>query len=98
MVAHGGHEVAFHGEYREIVPDERIVTTEVYEMPGAEAVPDAGAPLNVVTFAETDGRTTLTLLVECPTRELRDLIIDSGMETGMQEQMDVLEQVAISLR
>jgi uncharacterized protein YndB with AHSA1/START domain len=98
MVAHGGHEVAFHGEYREIVPDERIVTTEVYEMPGAEAVRDADAPLNIVTFAETDGRTTLTLLVECPTRELRDLIIDSGMETGMQEQMDVLEQVAISLR
>jgi uncharacterized protein YndB with AHSA1/START domain len=98
MVAHGGHEVAFHGEYREIVPAERIVTTEVYEMPGAEAVPDAEAPLNIVTFAETDGRTTLTLLVECPTRELRDLIIDSGMETGMQEQMDVLEQVAISLR
>src|SRR4051812_20409312 len=34
MVAKGGFEVAFHGEYREIVPDERIVTTEVYEMPG----------------------------------------------------------------
>ena len=36
MVADGGFEVAFHGEYREIVADERIVTTEVYEMPGAE--------------------------------------------------------------
>src|SRR5688572_26386885 len=31
MVANGGFEVAFHGEYREIVPNERIVTTEVYE-------------------------------------------------------------------
>ena len=31
MVANGGFEVAFHGEYREIVPDERIVNTEVYE-------------------------------------------------------------------
>jgi uncharacterized protein YndB with AHSA1/START domain len=27
MVADGGMEVAFHGEYREIVPDERLVTT-----------------------------------------------------------------------
>ena len=31
MIAHGEFEVAFHGEYREIVPDERIVSTEVYE-------------------------------------------------------------------
>src|ERR1700740_2874286 len=39
MTAHGGFEVAFHGEYREIVPDERIVSTEVYEgAPGAEAL------------------------------------------------------------
>ena len=31
MIASGGHEVGFHGEYREIVPDELIVWTEVYE-------------------------------------------------------------------
>ena len=98
MVAEGGFEVAFHGEYREIVPDERIVTTEVYEMPGAEALPDAQAPLNTVVFTEVDGRTTLTLLVQTTSGELRDQIMDSGMEVGMQEQMDVLEQVAISLR
>ena len=49
MVADGGFEVAFHGEYREIVPNERIVSTEVYEgMPDAEA-------LNTTTFTE-DGR------------------------------------------
>ena len=95
MVASGGYEVAFHGEYREIVPDERIVTTEVYEMPDA---PEGNPPLNIVSFSEVDGRTTLTLLVQTTTKELRDTIIESGMETGMQEQMDVLEQVAISLR
>jgi uncharacterized protein YndB with AHSA1/START domain len=98
MVANGGFEVAFHGEYREIVPDERIVNTEVYEMPEAEQLPEADAPLNVVTFAEADGRTTLTLLVQCTTKELRDQIIDSGMEAGMQEGLDLLEQVAVSLR
>jgi len=95
MVASGGHEVAFHGEYREIVPNERIVTTEVYEMPDP---PEGEAPLNIVTFTEVDGRTILTLLVQCTTKELRDLIIDSGMEVGMQEQMDLLEQIASSLR
>ena len=98
MVAQRGFEVAFHGEYREIVPDERIVTTEVYEMPGAEAQPEAEAPLNIITFTEVDGRTTLTLLVQTTSKELRDTIIDSGMEAGMQEGLDLLEQVAISLR
>lgn len=95
MVANGGFEVAFHGEYREIVPNERIVTTEIYEMPEA---PEGEAPLNIVTFTEADGRTLLTLLVQCPNKEVRDLIINSGMEVGMQEGMDLLEQVAISLR
>src|ERR671920_1538272 len=57
MVADGGFEVAFHGEYREIVANERIVSTEVYEgMPEAEA-------LDTVTFTEADGRTTLEVLV-----------------------------------
>jgi len=87
MVAEGGHEVAFHGEYRELVPDERIVTTEVFEgMPG-EVV------LDVVTFREADGRTTLELLVECGSRAARDMIVQTGMEAGMQEQMDRLEEL-----
>jgi uncharacterized protein YndB with AHSA1/START domain len=98
MIAHGEFEVAFHGEFREIVPNERIVTTEVYEMPGADAPPDADVPLNIITFTEVDSRTTLTLLVQCTSKELRDTIINSGMEGGMQEGLDLLEQVAISLR
>jgi uncharacterized protein YndB with AHSA1/START domain len=94
MVAHGGFEVGFHGEYREIVPNERIVSTEVYE-----GIPDgeANAALNTVTFTKADGRTTLTLLVQMPNKEGRDAILSSGMEVGMQEQLDVLEQLAISL-
>ena len=95
MVANGGFEVAFHGEYREIVPNQRIVNTEVYELPGAA---DAEGALNTVTFTEVDGRTTLTLLVQAPSREIRDEILSSGMEVGMQEQMELLEQLAVSLR
>jgi uncharacterized protein YndB with AHSA1/START domain len=94
MVTDGGFEVAFHGQYREIVPDERVVTTEVYEMPEAS---EEGV-LNTLTFTEVDGRTTLTILVQCPSKEVRDAIIDSGMEAGMQDAMDLLEQVAVSLR
>ena len=91
MTANGGFEVAFHGEYREIVPDERIVSTEVYEgAPDSEVV-------NIVTFTETDGRTTLELLTQCPDQGTRDAIIGSGMEGGMQEGMDLLEQIAIEL-
>jgi uncharacterized protein YndB with AHSA1/START domain len=93
MEAGGGFEVAFHGEYLEIVPDERIVTTEVFEGMALEGDP----PLNVVTFSEAGGRTTLELLVRTASKELRDVILNSGMEAGMQEQLDVLEQLAISL-
>jgi uncharacterized protein YndB with AHSA1/START domain len=97
MVADGGFEVGFHGEYREIVPNERIVSTEVYEgMPQGDG-PEQGT-LNTATFTEADGRTTLTILVHAPSKEIRDAIIDSGMEAGMQDAMDLLEQVAVSLR
>jgi uncharacterized protein YndB with AHSA1/START domain len=95
MVAHGGMEVAFHGEYREIVPNERVVSTEAFE---GVPDPDANATLNTLTLTEADGRTTLEVLVQAPSKEVRDAIIDSGMEVGMQEAMDALEQVAKSLR
>jgi uncharacterized protein YndB with AHSA1/START domain len=97
MVADGGFEVAFHGEYREIVPNEQIVSTEVYEGAPQGEGPEQGT-LNTATFTEADGRTTLTILVQAPSKEIRDAIIDSGMEAGMQDAMDLLEQVAISLR
>jgi uncharacterized protein YndB with AHSA1/START domain len=98
MLADRGFEVAFHGEFREIVPNERLVTTEVYEMPGADPLPPEDEPLNIVTFTETGGRTTLEILVQTTSQELRDAIVNSGMEAGMQESMDRLEQVAIELR
>lgn len=91
MVANEGFEVAFHGEYHELVPNERIVSTEVFE-----GFPDAGS-VNTVTLAEVGGRTTLTTLVQHETAEHRDMHINSGMEGGMQEAFDRLEQVAISL-
>ena len=54
--------------------------------------------MNTITFTEVDGRTTLKMLVQHTSKEDRDGHINSGMEGGMQESMDALEQVAISLR
>ena len=91
-MANKGFEVAFHGEYREISEPDRLVNTEIYE----------GAPEGVgvvtTTFTEEGGRTTMSQLCEYGDRKVRDAVIDSGMEGGMQEALDHLEQVAVSLR
>ena len=87
-----GNEYGFRGEYREVLPNERIVSTEVYEgTPGAQA-------LNTVTFEEREGRTTLTVLVQHSSKAARDAHLGSGMEAGMQEALDLLERVTVSLR
>ena len=87
MIADGGLEVAFHGTYREIVPNERLVFTEVFEgLPDAEAVTS-------LTFTEQDGRTMLHCHVQHSCQEHRDGHIASGMEGGMQVSMDRLEDL-----
>jgi uncharacterized protein YndB with AHSA1/START domain len=90
MVANNGMEVAFHGEYREIIPDTRIVYSEVFE-----GAPDAEA-LTTVTFTEAAGRTTLTILVRYDSAQDRDAH-SNYMDDGLQEALGLLEQAAISL-
>ncbi len=97
-VTEDGFEVGFHGEYREIVPNERIVSTETYEGLPEGVSEEDGTTVNTATFTEADGRTTLTILVQAPSKETRDAIIDSGMEAGLQDALDLLEEAAISLR
>jgi len=98
MVADDGMEVGFHGEYREIVPNERIVSTEVYEGLPEGVSEEEGGTVNTATFLEADGRTTVTILVQAANKVSRDAIIESGMEGGLQDALDLLEQVAVSLR
>jgi uncharacterized protein YndB with AHSA1/START domain len=94
MTANAGFEVAFHGDYREIVAPERLVNTEAFEgIPD----PDANAALCTVTLTEKDGRTYLENLIEHHDQAGRDMHINSGMEAGMQESMDALEKVAAAL-
>jgi uncharacterized protein YndB with AHSA1/START domain len=93
MVASEGFEVAFHGEFREVEPDERLVTTEVFEGAG----PDAEAALVTTVFRADGDRTLLEQVMEVSSREVRDMIIATGMEGGMQESYDSLEAVAAGL-
>jgi uncharacterized protein YndB with AHSA1/START domain len=97
MIADGGFEVGFHGEYLELVPNELIVSTEIYEGLPEGVSDEEGGTVNTATFAEADGRTTLTLLIQATNKTSRDAIIDSGMEAGLQDALDLLEQVALSL-
>jgi uncharacterized protein YndB with AHSA1/START domain len=98
MTANEGFEVGFHGEFHEIVPNERLVNTEAYDTgPGAEEAQGLEPAMVTTTFESVDGRTLLTQVTECHSNEVRDMIIESGMEAGMQESMDRLEEVAAAL-
>jgi len=91
MVTPDGTEVAFHGEYHEVVPGERIVQTEIYD-----PFPDAAA-VDTLEFEDLDGRTRVTMLVVHQLKEHRDAHVESGMEEGLQDALDLLEGVAQSL-
>ena len=98
MVTPDGFEVAFHGEYVELVPDERIVTREVYEGLPEGVTEEQGSTVNTATFADAgEGRTELTLLIQTTSKFARDAIIESGMEDGLQDALDLLEETAQSL-
>ncbi|MDO8187479.1 SRPBCC family protein [Conexibacter sp. JD483] len=91
MVAHGDFEVAFNGVYQEIAEHERIVNTEIFE-----GMADARS-LVTNSFVDLGDRTRMEMLIDHDSKEARDGHINSGMEGGMQESMDRLEQVARSL-
>lgn len=86
----GEMEVGFHGEYREIQRPHRLVATEAYEgIPD----PDDNAALNILTLDEADGVTTMQILVQHSSKEARDAVIATGMESGMQVSFDRLEDL-----
>ena len=88
-----GNEMGMGGVYREIVPAERIVATEKFDeawYPG-EAV-------GTVVFIEQAGRTTITQTILYDSREARDAVMKSPMESGVAAGYDRLEQLLSSLR
>jgi len=87
-----GSLAAFYGAYREIVPPERLVFTEIYE-----PFPD-GESLVTVVFAEENGKTRMTLTAEYPSIDVRDMVLKSGMESGAAISYDRLEEIAKELQ
>jgi uncharacterized protein YndB with AHSA1/START domain len=87
-----GQEFAFSGVYKEIVPPERVVTTEGWEaMPGHEYVA-------TMTLEEIDGKTKMTNRLRYQSVEDRDGHLQSGMEGGMRETLDRLAELLATMR
>ena len=89
---HPRGEAAFHGEYREIAPPGRLVFTEIFE-----EFPDV---VSVVTaeFVEESGKTRLIATVQYPSREVRDMVISTGMSKGAGISYDRLEDLLANLQ
>ncbi len=94
----GDMEVSFHGRFQEVVRPGRIVNTEIYEgVPGVTTETEEGGALNTNMITERDGVTTLHVHVECFSPEVLKMILDSGMESGMQLSYDRMEELAFQL-
>lgn len=86
-----GDLATFYGVYREVVPPERVVFTEIFEpFPDAESVVTA-------VLTEEDGKTRLTATVIDPSLEIRDMVLQSGMARGAAISYDRLDEVASGL-
>jgi uncharacterized protein YndB with AHSA1/START domain len=92
FIAHDsdGNEQGFRGTYREITPPERIVQTFEWEgMPGHVSVETA-------TLEDLGDRTKLTTVSIFHTTEERDGMLQSGMERGMNETYQRLDELLAS--
>lgn len=76
------------GVFREIVKPERLVVTEKFDDPWY-----AGEAIDTTTFVESDGQTTLTTTVLYVSKEVRDGVLKSPMESGVAKSYDSLAAV-----
>jgi uncharacterized protein YndB with AHSA1/START domain len=89
---HPKGEAAFHGVYREVAAPDRVVFTEIFEeFPDAESVVTA-------VYTEEHGKTRLTATVLYPSREVRDMVLKTGMQHGAAISYDRLEDVVGRLK
>ena len=80
-----GNEMGMRGEYREIAPPERLVSTESWGGDWPET-------LNTLILTEEDGKTTITLTVLYPSKEARDAALQTGIEEGIAASFDRLAE------
>ena len=86
-----GQAPDFYGVVREVVPPERIVYTEIFApFPDVESVVTA-------VLTEESGQTRLSVRCTYPSRDVRDMVMKSGMERGAAISYDRLEDVAREL-
>ncbi len=87
----GGQQLGMRGAYLEIQAPERSVHTEWFDdYPGESQVTSV--------FSEEGGKTTLTITVLYPSREVRDSVIQFGTEHGAAESYDKLAELLASGR
>ena len=87
-----GNEMGMGGVYREIVPPERIVQTELFDQDWT-----GGETLGTCTLTEQNSRTTLTINVLYSSKEARDGALRTGMTEGMTAGYDRLAELLTSL-
>ena len=86
-----GRIPAFYGVYREIAPPDRLVNTEIFE-----PYPDVESVVTTV-LTEENGKTRITVTASYPSKDVRDMVLQTGMETGAAISYDRLEDVATGL-
>lgn len=87
-----GSKMGMGGEFREVVSPERLVCTEKFDDPWYP-----GESLNTLLLVERDGTTTLTQTMRYDSREIRDAVLKSPMESGVAVSYDRLEKILASL-
>lgn len=85
-----GTEMEMHGVYREVVPPERLVSTESWGGDWPETV-------NTLLLSEENGRTTIASWVRYPSKEARDAALRTGMKDGMATSFDRLDEYLASI-
>jgi uncharacterized protein YndB with AHSA1/START domain len=80
-----GTEMEMRGEYREVTPPVRLVSTESWGGDWPETI-------NTVTLSEEDGKTTITQTVLYPSQEARDAALETGMKDGVSQSFDRLAE------
>jgi uncharacterized protein YndB with AHSA1/START domain len=86
-----GELATFYGVYREVAPPERVVFTEIFEpFPDGESVVTA-------VLTEEQGKTRLTATCLYPSLEVRNMVLQTGMEKGAALSYDRLDEVAKGL-
>ena len=88
---HPKGEVTFYGEYKEITPPSRLVFTEIF----AEH-PDSPSTVTTV-FTEEGQRTRMVVTVDYGVKEVRDIVLDSGMQRGAAISYDRLNDLVKKL-